>query len=292
MKTKNIILTIVIVLAVIALGYILFKAPLPNQPPANGDKSETEAIATIYVKDPASGEFNAWNGRAFGQNNPLTVTEKKGLSVILPTGEYYVDVEAKGYDKINSLVVSVAEQSVVTADINLGRKNTLWEKIVATLSPADSSNNFPLNVTPLPEQSLLPIGEFLPVITAYDSKGQEKTFLNKVYDKPVIIYVFSTWNTKAQEQMDIFEDIYIELADKYEFIPLSTLEPIGVNQTKITRGNYSLEFYKPSDKFYDDYKIISLPQFFLANNRGELIAVITGSRSTADLIMQINEYYK
>jgi hypothetical protein len=291
MKTKNAILTIIIVLLIIALGYILFKLPVPNQPLAAGQKAGTEATATVYVKDPATGEFNAWNGRAFGQNNPLTVTETKGLTVILPTGEYYVKVEAPGYDTINSLVTEIDAQSVVTAKINLGRRNTFWEKIVSTLSPADASNNFSLNVTPLPEQSLMPIGEYLPTITAYDINGNQQTFLNTVYDKPIIIYVFSTWNTKAAEQMDIFESVYTALVDDYRFIPLSTLEPLGVNQTKIARGAYALEFFKPSDKFYDDYKIISLPQFFLATNKGELLRVITGSKSSADLIKTIKDVY-
>lgn len=288
-KKLKLVIMLVLIIVVLIIGYKIFTSPLPGQP-AQTNKENINATATVYVRDPATGDFNVWNGLAFGQNNPMTLTD--GFSVILPAGEYYVRVEAEGYDSANSLVSQVKEQSIVTANINLGRKRTRWDKLVATFSQKDVSNNFPLAVTPLPESNLLRVGEYLPEITAYNKDGQEYVFFKEMYDKPVIIYVFSTWNTEAQEQMDIFENVYRSLQDKYKFVVLSTMEPGAINQTKLTRGNYEMEFYKPSDKFYDDYKIISLPQFFLATKRGELVGVITGSKSAEELVNMINEMYK
>ena len=287
MKKKNIILIIVLALLTVALFYLLFKIPIVYQQP--GGKGVSAAVATIYVKDQSSGSFNVWNGLAFGQNNPLPIPN--GLSVILPAGEYYVTVNTPGYDPINSLITKVNEQSIVIANINLGRKKILWNKIVSTLSPRDSSNNFSLNVTPLPQEHLLRVGEYLPIISAYDVNNAKKVFLNETYDKPVIVYVFSTWNVAAQEQMDIFKKVVARLKDKYIFIPISTMEPGSINETKINRGEYGIDFYRPDNKFYDDYMIISLPQFFLATNRGELVGVIVGSRSEDDLVKMIEQMY-
>ena len=81
---------------------------------------------------------------------------------------------------LNSLIATIEDQSIATADINLGRKANLLSKIIAALSPTDLSNNFTLNITPLPQENLLRIGEFLPVITAYDENGNEQKFLNVV----------------------------------------------------------------------------------------------------------------
>lgn len=288
MKKKNLSLLVFGIIVALILVYLLLQTPIGVQSPQT-TQGAIDAQATIYVKDATSGNFNVWNGLAFGSINPMSIPN--GLSVLLPAGEYYVTVKATGYDPINSLITKVSEQSIVTADINLGRKATLWDKLVGSISRGDVINNFPLKVTPLPQQHLLRIGDFLPVITAYDKNGLKKTFLNEVYDKPVIIYAFSTWNTEAQEQMDVYKKVVEQYKDQYEFIALSTMEPGTINTTKITRGDYGIEFYKPDEKFYDDYKIISLPQFFLANNRGELRGIVVGSRSADDLLKLIKEIY-
>lgn len=288
MKKKNLLLLVIGIAVVLVLGYLLLQTPIGVLPqPAN--QGTVEAQATIYIKDPATGNFNVWNGLAFGTTNPLPISN--GLSVLLPAGEYYVAVSAPGYDPINSLITKVNDQSFVTANINLGRKATLWDKIVGAISTKSKTNNFALNVTPLPQQHLLRLGDYLPIITAYDKDGLKKTFLKEVYDKPVIVYVFSTWNTEAQEQMDIYKKVVEQYKDQYEFIAISTMEPGQINNTKITRGDYGIEFYRPDEKFYDDYKIISLPQFFLATNHGELRGVIVGSRSADDLIQMIKDIY-
>jgi len=290
MKYKNRILYIIGIIALIYLFYLLFSTPVGNLPAEQTNQGTFEAKATIFVKDQASGNFNIWNGLAFGIDNPMTIINN-GFSVLLPAGEYYVSVEAKSYDKINSLITKINDQSIVTANLNLGHKRTLWDKLMSSISLADKINNFTLNVTPLPQKNLLRIGDYLPVITAYDSNGFKKVFLNEVYDKPVIVYVFSTWNTEAQEQMDIFKKVLAQYKDQYNFIAISSMEPGAINDTKIKRGDYGIDFYQPDNKFYDDYKIISLPQFFLATNRGELRGIIVGSRSAEDLIKLIKQIY-
>jgi thiol-disulfide isomerase/thioredoxin len=289
MKKKNLFLLVFGIAVVLVLVYLLLQTPIGIQPPQQADLGAIDAQATIFVKDPATGNFNVWNGLAFGSTNPLSIPN--GLSVLLPAGEYYVAVQAKGYDPIDSLITKVNDQSIVTADINLGHKATLWDKIMGSISPSDKLNNFALKVTPLPQEHLLRIGEYLPVITAYDYNGFKKTFLNEVYDRPVIVYVFSTWNTEAQEQMDIYKKVVEQYKDQYNFIAISTMEPGTINTTKIKRGDYGLDFYRPDEKFYDDYKIISLPQFFLATNRSELRGIIVGSRSAEDLINMIKQIY-
>lgn len=289
MKKKNTGLLVIGIIIVFILAYLLLQTPLGNQPVNQVKQGALAATSTIYVKDPATGNFNIWNGLAFGQNNPGPVAD--GFSALLPAGEYYVAIHAKGFDVINSLITKIPDQSIVTANINLGLKKTLWDKIAGAISIKDKINNFALNVTPLPQEHLLRIGDYLPVITAYDQNGLKKVFLNEVSDKPVIVYVFSTWNTEAQEQMDIYKKVVDQYKGQYNFLAISTLEPGTINDTKIKRGDYGLEFYRPDNKFYDDYKIISLPQFFLATNRGELRGIIVGSRSADDLIKLIKQIY-
>lgn len=245
------------------------------------------AVATIYEKDSATGEFNVWNGPAFGQANPFIVTN--GLSAVLAKGEYYARVDAEGYNSVNSLITRVDRQSIVTADINLEKKDLIFYKKIKLLFSKGRYNNFPLNVAPLPEESPFELGHVLPEIKAYDKYGEEIVFLRTLGDRPNVVFVFNYWSTEAQEQLDIYEQVLAELEGGYNFISLTTMEPANINESYVGRGEYGIEIYKPELQFFADYQITSLPQFYITNLKGELIGTITGSYSAEDLIKLIKD---
>lgn len=235
--------------------------------------SITGARATIYARDPATGNFNVWEGVAFGQANPSEIPVE-GLSVILPRGEYYVTISAEGYNPVDSLITRVDEQSVVTANIELGAGGLFGIGAV----------NFPLNVSPLPQETLLPIGEVVDDVIAYTQDGTRVNLLADTGGIPNIMFVYNNWNTEAQEQLDIYKMLVSILGNRYRFLPISTLEPDNVNATQVDRGNYGIDFYKPAKEFYDDYSIISLPQIFILNEVKELLGVVVGSRSVDEMV--------
>jgi len=263
----------------------VFVTPEATITDAQTGEDVTNAIATIYVKDPATGEFNVWKGAVVGQNNPLAIPD--GFSVILPAGEYYLEVESPDYDMVTSIITEVNSQSIVTAKIKLA-KQSLWSKIVGSVSTSDV-NNFPLDVAPLPQENLLTIGEEVPAISA---KGRDEKYREKLAGLkplPTVVFVYSDWNTEAQEQMNIYLEVVEALEDDYNLVPLTTMEPDNINVTQLTRGEYDIEFFKPNDQFFDDYFIISLPQFYVLNEKEELLGIITGSRSAEELVQDIED---
>lgn len=280
-KKRVIIIGILLVIALAYATYLSISKPNEDRP------DNINAVATVYEKDPATGEFNEWNGQALGQANPFSIPG--GLSVILPEGEFYVTVDADNYQSVTSLITRVNQQSIVTADIALEKSNWLIIRKIISVFSTKRLNNFPLNVTPLPEEGLLEIGQVLPEINATDKDGRAVTFMRELGDKPNIILVFNYWNTEAQEQPEIYTKIVDELETEYNFIALYTLEPPNLNESYIDRGEYEFEVYKPNLQFFDDYLITSLPQFYVTNIKGELLGTITGSYSAEDLIGMIND---
>ncbi len=247
----------------------------------------TNAIATVYVKDPGTGEFNVWNGMAFDQANPMQIPQ--GFSAILPKGEYYLQIDVEGYESIESLITKIEEQSVVTSDILLPRKETLWDQFNSFITQEDMYTNFPLIVYPMPEENLLQIGDVVPEIIAYIEDGVDINLSKKYQGKAKIIFVYNNWNTEAQEQLDALKNLELIFADTYDFIPVSTMEPDNINLTQVDRGEYDVDFYKPNNQFFDDYKIISLPQFFITNADDELLGIINGSRAEEELVEIITQ---
>jgi len=245
------------------------------------------ATATIFAKDPATGKFNNWQGSTFQRENPFAIPQ--GLSVVLPGGEYYVTVTAAGYNSVDSLIVDITQQSVVTANIKLTPRESVLERLTRLTAPGGEIENFTLNVSPLPAETLLPLGKIIPNISAVTSEGKTVNFPLSLGDRPTVVFVYSNWSTAAQEQLDIFKKSISSLRAKYRVIPLSTMEPANINLTQSERGAYNIEFYKPVDQFFTDFFITSLPEFFVLSEQGEFLGSIIGPQSEGALLKAVND---
>lgn len=243
------------------------------------------AQITIYEQDPATGDFIAWNASAYGQTNPLNVAGN--FSILLPEGNFYLEVIAEGYAPATSLITTLETNSSVTANIRLQPQGGIIDQFIAPASPTDVSNNFPLQVTAVPESQLLEIGQQLPDVTLYSVEGAEFQLFDQLRNKPIILFVYNTWNTSAQEQMDLYNQVVDEIGNKYDFYPISTIEPFNVTVKQNKRGNYDINDYKPDDAFYEDYKIITSPQFFVINPDETLKGSIVGPMQAETLANQL-----
>jgi len=250
------------------------------------NQSITNATITVYERNANTGSFEIWNASSYGQQNPQNASENGGFSLFLPTGEFYLKVDAPDYGSVTSLITKVDQYGSVTASIKMKKQLSVWNRLFAS-SGDDTSANFPLSVTPMPHKEFLQIGKKVPDITLINKKGKSISMFSKLAKKPTIIIAYSSWNTLAQEQLKIFDNVSVQFGDKYNYIPISTMEPGETSINYITRGQYILESYKASDQFFDDYMIISLPHFFILDENNNLIGNIVGPQAEANLITQI-----
>ncbi|MCA9388352.1 tandem-95 repeat protein, partial [Candidatus Berkelbacteria bacterium] len=248
------------------------------------------SLVTIYEQDPDTGNFEVWNGEAFAQQNPFQTDGQ--YSLILPRGEFYLRVDAPGYNSVTSLITEINDQSIVSADTQLIPTGNIFAQFASLFSTTDQSSNFSLNPTPLPNFDLLPPGEVVPdVLVKTNTRAEFNLFDDLDPTKPAILMVYSKWNTLAQEQVDIFQSLASQLGDNIEFVPLTTMEPDNLNLVYLLRGQYGLEMYKPNSQFFDDYFITSLPEFFFLNENRELVDRIVGPQSESSLETQINNIF-
>jgi len=214
---------------------------------------------------------------------------EKYFSVILPPGEFYLKITSSGYSSATSLITTVERQSVATAAITLVPQGGFVSDLMSRLTSVAQS--FPLIITPMPERVSPQINQIMPNIQVQTSENQLVNLFGEE-TKPIVLMVYSAWNTLAQEQIDIFTKAAAKLRDLAKFIPLSTLEPVDLTTGQIKRGDYEMNFYKPTNKFFDDYMIIGLPQFFIMGQDQKLLGVIVGSQSEESLFTKINQLIK
>ncbi|MFC1640766.1 Ig-like domain-containing protein [Patescibacteria group bacterium] len=253
--------------------------------------SINNAVIRVFEKDIDTGNFNEWNGVAFGQQNPFPVLANGDFSIVLPEGEFYLEIEAPGYRTIKSLITNIEEQSFVTASITMEKEGTFIDRVVEPFV-VNGSDNFPLTVTAIPEHSLLEIGEVVPEILVYEEDpANPYSLFDVIAPKNTVLFQYGTWDTLADEQIEIYDVLIDRLGDKYQFVPLSTMEPDGVVTTYRDRGEYDIVYFKPFDVFHDDYFSISLPHFYLLNGDRELVGQIVAPHSLDELVEGIDDIF-
>jgi len=251
----------------------------------------SDAVITVYEKDIDTGVFNEWNAGAFGTTNPFNALENGTFSVVLPRGEYYITVGAPDYREVRSLIVNIDDHSFVTADVSLDSTETFFQALASTVTRG-GTDNFPLQVTSVPEHELLVEGEVVPDITVYTDDPDDQTNLFDDIDNiDTVLFLYSTWNTLAAEQLEIYTALKEQRGDQYQIIPLRTLEPDAVLDTHDDRGEYSVDVYNTTEAFHDDYYTISLPHFFVLGEDRVLLGEIVGPQSIDDLVPAIDEIF-
>ncbi len=250
-----------------------------------------DALISVYERDVDSGEYILWNGESYGRTNPFSPGVTGEFSLILPKGQFYLEVSRPGYESVTSRIVTLEDHSVVSANVQMIPVGTLAERFLRLVSRSESTNNFALSVTPLPSPEILQLGEVVPDVGAEDEFGN-KVDLFEIYNgKPAVMMVYSAWNTLSEEQLDHFVDLAGEYTD-IDFIPISTMEPANLIYTYIERGRYDINLYKPDNSFFDDYKIISLPEFFLLDEEHRLQQIVVGPKSYEELRNIVESNYR
>ena len=61
------------------------------------------------------------------------------------------------------------------------------------------------------------------------------------------------------------------------------MDPDADDASYLARGQYNLELFKPTDSFFDQYFIGSLPHFFFLDSEHRLIRSLVGPQSVRSL---------
>jgi len=250
------------------------------------------ALVTVYERDVATGSFIFWDGGALAQQNPVTTTNG-AFSVTLPRGQFYLGVTSPGYAPVRSQIIHLEEQGIVSANVALTPSGTLLQQLASLFQVTNTANNFPLQVTKIPSFALLQIGQALPDFQAHQADQADTSLFDSLApNEPTVLMVYSTWNTLAVQELQIFSQVSRAYDGHIQFVPLSTMEPENLNARYILQGQYALDTYKPTSSFFSDYHITSLPQFIFMNTNHTLAATHTGPLAAEALNQLVEQTFQ
>lgn len=87
------------------------------------------AKVTLYWQNPDTGEYELWPAEEFLQKNPQITDSTGKYSFLVPSGEYYIKVEAPGYLPYQSEIIKTEEGSGIHTNIEL-RGKYWWLRVL------------------------------------------------------------------------------------------------------------------------------------------------------------------
>jgi thiol-disulfide isomerase/thioredoxin len=245
---------------------------------------------SIYEKNPLNKQFHLWDSANYGISNPFNVSFGS-YSLILPPGEFYLFTDKDGYLSSYSYVSILNRHSFVVSQIELQKSQiNIFANLAYYLN--QSSANFeliPQFVDVTPQKAV-----FLDISKLnIQVDGKIENIASKLEkEKPSVLMFFNTWNTLNQQQIENFSVVADLLNNQFNFVNLTTLDPLAKGEVYAIRGEYQIQLYQIASNVFDDYDVNSMPYFLIVDKDGKVIDNFTYLYSAIDLQKKIQTFIK
>jgi peroxiredoxin len=243
------------------------------------------AEATIYYLEPESNSWVVWEADAYGQANPQKASKDGRVKWLLPTGTYYLKVEARHYVTYTSRIFKLTEPTPLITPVKLQQARHIgfgrvgfdlpyWHVIKAEITPEISAN------THSAADSLL--GKTMPNFRLTNATGlpvDSKTYAGK----PTVLSFISIWSPAAKEQLGSLASLQSNA--KFNVVPVDIQENAAKVNVFMKISGYNLNpVVDPDGTTVGPYQVQNLPTHYFLDRQGTIKKVVTGVLSKQQLL--------
>lgn len=243
------------------------------------------AKVTLFYQEPTSKLWMVWDAKSFGQTNPQ-YTKANGLyKLFVPSGMYYVKVEAKGFAALTSSVFRIDKPSPINS--NFGLKVGIPFRLgpFSFSLPDFSTSRVPviLSAPPIGKvgKDLGLLDKEAPLFELPTTRGSTFDIL-KLRGRASIITFITTWAPPAVEQLTVLEKVAKD--GSIRSVAVSTQESLSELTMFQKRGGYTVPIVvDPDGTLIEKYKLTSLPMHYFLNRYGMVKKILSGVLSVEEI---------
>jgi len=241
--------------------------PLPN------------AKISVYIYNKFANDYLLWDSNPYLQLNPQTTDLRGTYFTILPPGKYFIEIEAKGFQKLRTEIFEISDSTPFTQIFTLPKARYFcnwWAQTIPVSLPqvAHSSETVHSLVgKPVPD---------------FDLSISENIFNNtSILGKPTIISFFSTWQPQTSDQIQELNNLKLE-NDGINIFPVAIQESNSKTEIFKKTGGHILPISAdPDGIFVLPLNLSSLPTHIFIDRKGIIKEVTVGFLDKDNLLNKI-----
>jgi len=239
-------------------------------------KSVKDAQVTLYYFEGKYQIWRVWDGKAYLQTNPQKTNADAEFSYLLPSGKYYFDVSANGYQHTISTIFLVDNPTILNPVFKLKPLQLLLDLwLFKIYLPDFSIATAPVEiVTPqFPKITDDLTNKAAPEITLPTS-GNDQFDLFNARGKPIVLTFMNFLSPQSYEQLTALDQLNSENYKGYAVLLGNSISKTAIfKQT----GGYKTTFVVDADaRTVKDYKITTVPTHYFIDRRGIVKKIIPG----------------
>jgi hypothetical protein len=244
-----------------------------------------KAVATLYYLSPEGQHWQVWDGAAYGQRNPMPLSDAHTFSLLVPAGKYYLKIAVPGGIDTLTRSFTVDQPTPLSGKIQL----QAWASV--KLGPMTLPLPWPrLEAAPLAAARTVSTKakaeSRLPLVQLPTTSGRTVSAVDW-YGKPTVLVTLATWAPLSAEQLGPLA----ELAGNSDI----NVVPIAEQQRAETVAAYlhiagrSLEAVADPDGLLSDtLSAPGIPALYFIDRHGIIKKVMVGVRSADEILTELS----
>lgn len=253
---------------------------------SNETKKPVEgAKVTLFYQEPTSRVWMVWDAKSFGQTNSQ-YTKANGLyKLFVPSGMYYVKVEAKGFATLTTSIFRIDKPSPINSNFELKMGKVIKVGPFSIALADFSTSRVPVKLSAPPigkvEKDLGLIDKEAPFFELLTTSGSTFDIL-KLRGSVSMITFITTWASPAVDQLSVLEKVAKD--GSIRSVAVSTQESLSELSMFQKRGGYTIPIVvDPDGTLVEKYKLTSLPMHYFLDRYGVVKGVVSGVLNESEI---------
>lgn len=250
-------------------------------------RSIENATVTLYFYETVSRQWIVWEAESYGQKNPQKTGKNGNYSFMVPSGKYYLEIKAAGYNSLESEIIQVSQTSIINYLLTPTPKPKVeftlpfFGKVVLsfpTFSPPETfSVSKALAQKQLTGENLnFQAGVPAPALSLPNLVNKEIS-IPSFKGKKLLLSFIAPWSPLSLEQAPILSEVSKDLKKDQAVLVVSLQESIATTQTLMKKGNYMFSVVADKDgNTAADYNVTILPHHVFIDSEGKIRETFTG----------------
>lgn len=252
----------------------------------SSNEAPESAAATLFVRSDELNRWEIWDGRAYGQQNPQSVTGGGELGYLIPKGTYYLEILAPGYKKKTSDVFTVESTQSLNQQIILNKLSGLKifgrELTWPQLRPDTFEVDTRLVDGETARATYTVLGNAFPAFDLTTTRDEKLSALN-LRGKYTVVSVMATWSPGTAELLPYIEEL--QKNKDFRFMPLFVQERKEKVASYMKSGGYDVSaLVDPEGQLVEKLQVSDVPTHYIVDRRGTVKRVIKGTLNKDKLL--------